>query len=77
MRINPNDAEANRGAYLAVGCLIRERLPLHTVANCVDVVSELYGRVCGGLTPDRSFPSGYRLADFTHAGPPLDERARI
>ena len=75
LRINPNDAEANRGAYLAVGCLIRERLPFHTVSNCLDAVSELYGRVCSGLTPDRSFPSGYRLADFTHAGPPLDERA--
>ena len=75
LRINPNDAEANRGAYLAVGCLIRERLPFHTVSNCLDAVSELYGRVCSGLTPDRSFPSGYRLADFTHTGPPLDERA--
>jgi hypothetical protein len=75
LRINPNDAQANRGAYLAVGCLIRERLPFHTVANCLDAVSELYGRVCSGLTPDRSFPSGYRLADFTHNGSPLEERA--
>lgn len=75
LRINPNDAEANRGAYLAVGCVIRERLPFHTVSNCLDAVSELFGRVCSDLTPDRSFPSGYRLADFTHNGPPLEERA--
>ena len=67
--------EANRGAYIAVGCLIRERLALHTVANCLDVVAELYGRVCSGLTADRSFPIGYRLADFRNDGPPLEERA--
>lgn len=75
LRINPNDAQANRGAYLAVGCLIRERLAFHTVSNCLDIVSELYGRVCSGLKPDRSFPTGYRLADFTHDGSPLGERA--
>jgi hypothetical protein len=75
LRINPNDAEANRGAYVAVGCLIRERLPFHAVANCVDVVAELYGRVASALKPDRSFPAGSRLADFTHAGVPLEERA--
>jgi hypothetical protein len=75
LRINPNDAQANRGAYLAVGCLIRERLAFYTVSNCLDIVSELYGRVCSGLTPGRSLPTGYRLADFTHDGPPLGERA--
>lgn len=74
LRINPNDAEANRGAYVAVGCLIRERLAFHAVANCLDVVAELYGRVASALKPDRSFPAGYRLADFTHAGVPLEER---
>ena len=75
LRINPNDAEANRGAYVAVGCLIRERLALHAVANCLDVVAELYGRVSSALTPDRAFPAGFRFADFQHAGSPLDERA--
>lgn len=75
LRINPNDAAANRGAYVAVGCLIRERLPLHTVSNCLDVVTELYGRVCSGLTSDRSFPIGYRLADFRNDGSPLEEKA--
>jgi hypothetical protein len=75
LRINPNDAEANRGAYVAVGCLIRERLALHAVANCLDVVAELYGRVSSVLTPDRAFPAGFRLADFKHSGSPLDERA--
>jgi hypothetical protein len=74
LRINPNDAEANRGAYVAVGCLIGQRVALHTVANCVDVVSELYGRVSGALTPERSFPVGFRLADLAHTGSPLDER---
>jgi hypothetical protein len=75
LRINPNDAEANRGAYVAVGCLLRERLAFHAVANCLDVVAELYGRVSSALTPDRSFPVGYRLADFAHVGAPLAERA--
>lgn len=75
LRINPNDAEANRGAYVAVGCLLRERLAFHAVANCLDVVAELYGRVSSALTPERSFPAGYRLADFTHVGAPLGERA--
>jgi hypothetical protein len=74
LRINPNDAEANRGAYVAVGCLIGERVAFHTVANCVDVVSELYGRVSSALTPERSFPVGFRLADLAHTGAPLDER---
>ncbi len=41
----PTTQQANRGAYIAVGCLIRQRLALHTVANCLDVVAELYGRV--------------------------------
>jgi hypothetical protein len=45
------------------------------VANCVDVVAELYGRVSSALTPDRAFPAGFRLADFKHSGSPLDERA--
>jgi hypothetical protein len=75
LRINPNDAEANRGAYVAVGCLIRERLALHAVANCLDVVAELHGRVSSALTPDRAFPAGFRLGDFKHSGTPLDERA--
>jgi hypothetical protein len=75
LRINPNDAEANRGAYIAVGCLIRERLALHAVANCLDVVAELHGRVSSALTRDRAFPAGFRLADFTYVGPPLEERA--
>jgi len=74
LRINPNDAEANRGAYVAVGCLMRERQPFHAVANCLDVVAELYGRVSSALTPERSFPVGYRLANFTHVGAPLVER---
>jgi hypothetical protein len=74
-RINPNDAEANRGAYIGVGCLIRERLAFHAVANCVDVVAELFGRVSSALTSDRSFPVGYRLADFAYVGAPLEERA--
>ena len=75
LRINPNDAEANRGAYVAVGCLLRERLAFHAVANCLDVAAELYGRVSSALTSDRSFPVGYRLGDFAHVGAPLDERA--
>ncbi len=75
LRINPNDADANRGAYVAVGCLLRERLAFHAVANCLDVVAEIYGRVSSTLTQDRSFPAGYRLADFTHVGAPLEERA--
>src|SRR5262245_6850991 len=75
LRIKPNDAAANRGAYVAVGCLLRERLAFDAVANCLDVVAELSGRVSSALTPDRSFPVGYRLADFTHVGVPLEERA--
>lgn len=74
LRINPNDAEANRGAYVAVGCLIGQRVAFHAVANCVDAVSELYGRVCSALTPERSFPVGFRLTDLAHTGSPLDER---
>ena len=75
LKINPNDAEANRGAYIAVGCLIRERLAFHAVANCLDVVAELFGRVSSALTSDRSFPVGFRLADFAYVGAPLEERA--
>ena len=75
LKINPNDAEANRGAYIAVGCLIRERLALGAVANCLDVVSELYGRVLSALTAERAFPAGFRLADFAHLGSHLDDRA--
>src|SRR5262245_16781806 len=75
LKINPNDAEANRGAYIAVGCLIRERLALGAVANCLNVVSELYGRVLSALTAERAFPAGFRLAEFAHLGSDLDDRA--
>jgi hypothetical protein len=75
LKINPNDAEANRGAYVAVGCIFRERLAFNAVANCLDAVAELFGRVSSALTPERSFPAGYRLADFAHVGAPLEERA--
>lgn len=75
LRINPNDAAANRGAYIAVGCLIAQRMAFSAVSNCVDAVSELYGRVCSGLTPERSFPIGFRLTDFAHTGSALEERA--
>jgi hypothetical protein len=75
LRINPNDAAANRGAYVAVGCLIRERLGLNAVANCLDVIAELSGRVSSALTPDRSFPAGFRLAELALTGAALDERA--
>ena len=75
LKINPNDAEANRGAYIAVGCLIRERLALGAVANCLDVVSELYGRVLSAMTAERAFPANFRLADFAHLGSHLDQRA--
>ena len=74
LRINPNDAQANRGAYIAVGCLIGQRVAFNAVSNCVDAVSELYGRVCSGLTPERSFPIGFRLTDFAHTGSALEER---
>jgi hypothetical protein len=74
LRINPNDVEANRGAYIAVGCLIRERQALHTVTSCLDAVTELFGRVCARLTPDRSFPRGFRLADLEIDGLPLEEK---
>jgi hypothetical protein len=74
LRINPNDAAANRGAYVAVGCVIRERLALHAVANCLEVVAELYGRLCSGLTADRAFPRGFSLADFHTGGVPLEEK---
>src|SRR5688500_15930736 len=74
LRINPNDSVANRGAYVAAGCLIEQRLPLHTVANCVDIVSEIYGGIRSALSPERSFPAGYRLSDYEYRGTPLTER---
>jgi hypothetical protein len=74
LRINPNDSVANRGAYVAAGCLIERRLPLHTVANCVDIVSEIYGGIRGALSPERSFPAGYRLSDYEYRGTPFEER---
>ena len=63
LRINPNDSHTNRGAYIAVGCLIGDRIAMQGAANCIDIASELYGAVCSSLGRDRSFPVGYRLAD--------------
>lgn len=74
LRINPYDSAANRGAYLAVGCLVGAPLPMHTVANCIDIVSEVYGNVTALLKADRTFPPGYRLAHYAYSGAPLDER---
>src|SRR5690349_6310331 len=75
LRINPNDAEANRGAYVAVGCLLRERLGLNAIANCLDLIAELSGRVASALTAQRSFPAGFRLGQLALAGAALDESA--
>jgi hypothetical protein len=74
VRINPYDSAANRGAYLAVGCLAGGPLPMHTVANCIDIVSEVYGNVTALLKADRTLPLGYRLAQYAYSGIPLDER---
>ena len=74
LRINPNDSAANRGAYVAVGCLIGEQLPTQSVSNCVDIVSEIFGGVCSALNRARSFPVGYRFADYTYQGAPLSDR---
>jgi len=74
LRINTYDSDANRGAYVAVGCLVGTLLPMHTVANCVDIVSEVYGNVTGLLDADRRFPAGYRLSQYAYSGAPLDER---
>ena len=74
LRINPNDSAANRGAYVAVGCLIGEQLPTQSVSNCVDIVSEIFGGVCSALNRARSFPVGYRFADYVYQGAPLSDR---
>ncbi len=74
LRINPNDSAANRGAYVAAGCLIERRLPMHGLANCVDIVSEIFGGVRSALSRERSFPVGYRLSDYQYRGAPLEER---
>ena len=74
LRINPNDSAANRGAYVAAGCLIERRLPMHGLANCVDIVSEIFGGVRSALSRERSFPAGYRLSDYQYRGAPLEER---
>jgi hypothetical protein len=65
LRIHPNDAGATRGAYVAVGCLVGAPLTMDAVASCVDVVSEIYGNVCGLLDSRRSFPQGFKLADYS------------
>lgn len=74
LRINPYDSDANRGAYVAVGCVAGERLPMHTIANCIDAVSEIYGQVTSLLSPERKFPPGFKLAQYGYSGTPLDER---
>jgi hypothetical protein len=74
LRINTYDSAANRGAYLAVGCLVGTMLPMHVVANCIDIVSEIYGNVTGLLDADRRFAPGYRLSQYVYSGVPLDER---
>ena len=74
LRINPNDSAANRGAYVAVGCLIGEPLPTQSASNCVDIVSEIFGGVCSALNRARSFPVGYRFADYVYQGAPLSDR---
>jgi hypothetical protein len=74
LRIHPNDAGATRGAYVAVGCLVGAPLSLDAVASCVDVVSEIYGNVCGLLDGRRSFPQGFSLAEYAWSGAPLAER---
>jgi hypothetical protein len=74
LRINPYDSDANRGAYVAAGCLVGNRLPMHTVANCIDVVSEIYGQMTALLSADRKFPVGFKLAQYRYSGTPLEER---
>ena len=65
-RINPNDSASNRGAYVAVGFVAARALPLHVAANCIDRVSEIFGRLSGFLGPDDRFASDFKLGGLTY-----------
>jgi hypothetical protein len=68
LRINPNDSQTNRGAYLSVGFLAARALPLHVGANCMDLVSQVVGHLKSTLGPDNSFDRNFRLADYAYNG---------
>jgi len=71
-RINPNDADYNRGAYLAVGFLCGRRLSWHEAANCIDLTSEIYGRLKAHIGPQNQVVVGAASygAGWARYGPP-------
>lgn len=67
-RIEPNDSESNRGAYVAVGFITARALPMHVAASCIDLASQIFGHLTAFLRPDDRFASEFKLGNYGHGG---------
>jgi hypothetical protein len=73
LSINPNDAEANRGAYLSAGFVAERVLTTHEAASCIDVVAQICGHLKGLVGPDNRVAPGFELTEYVFGGQRLGE----
>lgn len=59
--INPSDEGTNRGAYVAVGFLLSQRMTLHAAARCIEQACIIYADVIGNLRGKNAFAPDFRL----------------
>jgi hypothetical protein len=72
-RINPNDAQANRGAYLSAGFLAGRVLTTHQASSCIDLVAQICGHLKGLVGPDNRVAPGFELTDYAFGGQRLED----
>ncbi|MBN1237227.1 MAG: hypothetical protein JXB36_01935 [Gammaproteobacteria bacterium] len=64
LKINPNDAQANRGAYLSAGFLAGRVLTTHEAASCIDVVAQICGQLRGLVGADNRVAPEFELTQY-------------
>ncbi|MFK8016657.1 MAG: hypothetical protein AB8G17_14585 [Gammaproteobacteria bacterium] len=66
--INPSDEGIDRGAYVAVGFLLCQKMSVHTVAQCVDQASRIFSDVVSRLGANNAFAPDFRLGKYNFPG---------
>jgi hypothetical protein len=63
-RINPNDARADRGAYIAAGALLQDEIEIEIGLSAFFYCLLVLGKLDGIRGTNNAFPPGYRLKTF-------------
>jgi hypothetical protein len=74
LRIRPNDSRTDRGAYLSVGFVSRRALAMHVAANCIDLVSQIYGHLKSFVGPDNRVSPDFKLGSYAYDEKGLNDK---